>query len=83
MTLVGNKCDLMPKNENIDNEISKEAEALADKYHILYYETSAKLNINVSQMFDTSATQFMKFKKQKNNMEQPILKNKTKICFIL
>ena len=45
IVLLGNKCDLI---DNIKVE-EEEAKALANKYNIEYFETSAKENINVTE----------------------------------
>ena len=45
--LVGNKCD-----ENPNREVeSSEAEVLARKWKCAFMETSAKLNLNVKELF--------------------------------
>jgi len=46
--LIGNKCDVDPSERKIPFEKGKE---LADEYDIKFFETSAKLNINVNECF--------------------------------
>jgi GTPase SAR1 family protein len=53
--LVGNKCDLADRRE-----VSKaEGDALAAKYGILHFETSAKDNLNVDDAFLSVAQSVM------------------------
>ncbi len=47
MVLVGNKLD-MAQNRQVSNEEAKE---LANKYELRYFETSAKDNTNVDEVF--------------------------------
>jgi GTPase SAR1 family protein len=55
MVLVGSMCDL-------ERAVTREeAEQFADKFGILYFETSAKLNINVHESFN-ALTQLMIYK---------------------
>jgi len=55
IVLVGNKCDV------IERVVTKEeAEELAVQYGIPYFETSAKENINVEDMFTSLATSIKK-----------------------
>lgn len=49
--LVGNKCDLLEKRQ----VTYEEAQALADSYKIQFYETSAKNNINIEEIFEKLA----------------------------
>ena len=49
--LIGNKCDL-----DKDREVSKkDGETLAEKYKIPFYESSAKLDVNVKNVFEELA----------------------------
>ena len=50
--LIGNKCDLDNKERNVSK---KEGELLAEKYNIPFYESSAKLDINVKDIFERLA----------------------------
>lgn len=46
--LIGNKCDADPSERKVPTEKGK---ALADEYGIKFFETSAKLNVNVDESF--------------------------------
>ena len=48
MTLVGNKTDL----EKYRQITYAEGEAFADKHNMLFFETSAKLNRNITNIFE-------------------------------
>mmetsp|Transcript_8324 Transcript_8324/g.9093 ORF Transcript_8324/g.9093 Transcript_8324/m.9093 type:complete len:205 (+) Transcript_8324:230-844(+) len=48
IVLIGNKCDVDPSERKVPFEKGKE---LADEYDIKFFETSAKLNINVNECF--------------------------------
>ena len=50
--LIGNKCDLDKNGRNVSK---KEGELLAEKYNIPFYESSAKLDINVKDIFEKLA----------------------------
>ena len=50
--LIGNKCDLDKNGRNVSK---KEGELLAEKYNIPFYESSAKLDINVKDIFERLA----------------------------
>ena len=52
MVLVGNKADLDSEKREISYEEGKE---LAEKYDILFFETSAKTGQNVKEVFEKSA----------------------------
>ena len=60
--LVGNKCDL-------DNQINKELiQETIKSYNISYYETSAKENYNISNLFNDISLNFKKI----NNNYSPV-----------
>lgn len=46
ITLVGNKCDILNNNFN-----SEDAVSYAKDHNLIYYETSAKENINIEEVF--------------------------------
>ena len=50
ITLVGNKCDLEDKREVQKDE----GQELAELYGLLFFETSAKTNVNVNNVFQNS-----------------------------
>jgi len=56
MALIGNKCDLK------DNRIisTEEGQELADKYGILFYETSALDGTNIKEIFKETGEQIYK-----------------------
>lgn len=54
--LVGNKCDLL-ENRQVTYE---EAKALAETYKIQFYETSAKNDINIEEIFEKLAIEIKK-----------------------
>jgi Ras-related protein Rab-2A len=56
MVLVGNKSDLEDRRQ----VSTEEGQELADKYGILFYETSAKDGTNVSEIFQDSAEKIAK-----------------------
>ena len=56
--LVGTKCDLREGR----TVLREEAEQLADENNMLYYETSAKDNINVKEAFAEMIDQVYKLK---------------------
>lgn len=60
--LLGNKTDV-PSNEWQVTRV--EAEALAKKYGIAYYETSAKNNSNVGNVIEEVTKMVLKYKKYK------------------
>jgi len=53
--LVGNKCDL----ENLRQVPKEKGQQLANSYGIPFFETSAKANKNIEQLFLDSATAFI------------------------
>jgi len=66
VAIVGNKCDLKE-----DRAVSKEeGEALAGKMGAIFYETSAKENINVEEMFTSIAVQLHKKVMQKSKEKE-------------
>jgi small GTP-binding protein len=73
MILVGNKCDLKSEIIITKNDIQK----LADKWECKYYETSAKLNINISELFEDIFRQTLELEEKQEK------KKKKKICTLL
>ena len=51
--LLANKCDVNPSERKVSTEQGK---AEADKYGVKFFETSAKLNTNISEAFSSIAT---------------------------
>ena len=51
--LIANKCDVSPSERKVSTEQGK---AEADKYNVKFFETSAKLNTNISEAFSSIAT---------------------------
>lgn len=66
MILVGSKADL-----ESDRKVSrKQAEALAEKYHIKYIEASAKEDTNISRVFELLTLQVIdRLKLDEKSME--------------
>ena len=60
IVLCGNKCDL-EKNRQVSTE---EGKALAQKYNIGFFETSAKENINITEVFEYVVREIMFFNKE-------------------
>ena len=56
MVLVGNKCDLNDKRQ-VSIEEGRE---LAERYEMMFFETSAKDGINVEEIFLNSANEISK-----------------------
>eukprot|EP01029_Cantina_marsupialis_P006745 TRINITY_DN17444_c0_g1_i1.p1 TRINITY_DN17444_c0_g1~~TRINITY_DN17444_c0_g1_i1.p1 ORF type:complete len:203 (-),score=37.12 TRINITY_DN17444_c0_g1_i1:580-1188(-) len=56
VVLVGNKCDAMQRRMVSFEEGKK----LADEYDVLFFETSAQQNHNVSEMFHATAKEILK-----------------------
>ncbi|KAL4479277.1 hypothetical protein ABPG72_011489 [Tetrahymena utriculariae] len=54
ITLVGNKCDESENQRKVDKA---EGQALANEYKIPFFESSAKDNINITQLFEETARQ--------------------------
>ena len=74
VVLIGNKSDL--KNER---EVSKnEGKELANLWNCIFYETSAKDDININQTFFDIVREIRKYKI--NN--KPVIKKKKKRCII-
>lgn len=69
--LVGNKCDL--ENRKISYE---DGEKLALEYGLKFYETSAKNNYNVTEVFNTLTTKIIKNENNRRRTDTVILKNK-------
>lgn len=65
IVLVGNKCDLI-ESRAVSYE---EAQALAKSFNIQFYETSAKNNINIDEIFTKIATD-IKVKLSMENMDR-------------
>ena len=71
--VVGNKCDL-EKERQVSKE---EGEKYAEQYNVKFYETSAKDNININEIFQTLATEtleIIKKKGQKRSVSSVVLK---------
>ena len=71
--VVGNKCDLEKKRQ-----VSKEeGEKYAENYNVKFYETSAKDDININEIFQTLASEtleIIKKKGQRRNFSSLVLK---------
>lgn len=64
--LLGNKCDL-----NDDREIQPdEGRAFADRNGMEFMETSAKMNTNVNEAFETLGKLMIEFNSKNNNKTQ-------------
>ena len=72
MFLVGNKIDLIEKRS-----VSKdEAEEIANKFNIPYFETSAKTSINIDKLFiDSTITYLEKYNFDKDKEFQGVSLN--------
>ena len=51
--MLANKCDVSPSERKVSTEQGKTE---ADKYGVKFFETSAKLNTNISEAFSSIAT---------------------------
>ena len=65
--MVGNKCDLSSKRTVSDHE----AQIMANKYNILYLETSAKEAINTTELFEFAAMKYLDLV-QKGQGDKPL-----------
>lgn len=61
--LIGNKCDLVSE-KIIERSKGKQ---IAERHKCLFFETSAKLNINIKETFETVAYELMTFHNKRNN----------------
>ena len=81
MVLVGNKCDIEEDKRQVSTD---EGKKFADDNGMLFYETSAKNNINVKAVFEENAEEISKIMKENNyqleNDDKKIKKTKKTGC---
>jgi len=85
IVLLGNKCDL-----ETERQVSKnEAEQLANEWNILFFETSAKNKINITESFVALVRDIIKYEKnEKQNEEkeeekkEEVIRKKRKCTFM-
>ncbi len=80
IVLVGNKCDKIDSRK----VTLSEGQELSQKYDVLFFETSCKLNINIKETFDQLVEKMIKtgkFDKDAINLKNPNRKkNDDKCC---
>jgi len=79
IVLFGNKCDIIEKREVTDNDVK----TFLNEYKFQYFETSAKMNINIEQGFSTLAElayETSSGDKSEVDLENPKKKTKNKFC---
>ena len=81
MVLVGNKCDIEEDKRQVSTD---EGKKFAEEKGMLFYETSAKNNINVKAVFEENAEEISKIMKENNyqleNDDKKIKKTKKTGC---
>ena len=81
LVLVGNKCDIEEDKRQVSTD---EGKKFADDNGMLFYETSAKNNINVKAVFEENAEEISKIMKENNyqleNDDKKIKKTKKTGC---
>lgn len=68
IALVGNKIDLVNKNERKREVTREEGEFVAKQNQMLFFEASAKSNYNISDCFEELLQQIYNEKRKKGNM---------------
>ena len=79
IVLFGNKCDLIEKREVTDDDVK----TFLNENKFQYFETSAKMNINIEQGFNTLAEMSYEASigdKSEVDLENPKKKTKNKFC---
>jgi Ras-related protein Rab-5C len=61
LCLVGNKIDVSPEDRKVDSKAAKE---FAEKFGMLFVETSAKTGENINKVFETVSQEIIKKKSQ-------------------
>jgi small GTP-binding protein len=79
IVLFGNKCDIIEKRQVTDNDVK----TFLNENKFQYFETSAKMNINIEQGFNTLAEMSYEASigdKSEVDLENPKKKTKNKFC---
>ena len=75
MIIAGTKADLVRKKPSLRQVKVEEILRLAEKYGAAHFETSAKENTNVSELFDCIGHQFFTLKTAKTDNDMEAVKS--------